>query len=77
MKRRLLVNTAKEKRLVLVSNSLFIQQQKKHPPSAGRKRSRSPSPGRGFDRHGNLIGAAKAAHEAKMAREQGKDNEVC
>jgi hypothetical protein len=26
--------------------------------------------GRGFDRQGNLIGAAKQAHESKMAREE-------
>jgi hypothetical protein len=33
---------------------------------------REPSPyGRGYDRGGNLVGAAKQQHEAKMAREQG------
>lgn len=33
------------------------------------KETRGTSPGRGFDRQGNLIGAAKTAHEAKMQRE--------
>ena len=52
--------------------TVLQHEEKEQPPPTDRKRSHSPSPGRGFDRHGNLVGAAKAAHEAKLAREKVK-----
>lgn len=35
----------------------------------GQHKTRGTSPGRGYNREGNLVGAAKAAHEEKMKRE--------
>ena len=56
---------------------LFLIQNQKSSPRRTQSRSRSPiEHGRGFDREGHLKGAAKAAHEEKVAREHGEGEEV-